>query len=115
MIEDEFLRRYEAWKRFVEEDANCQLASSDTPFIDNPPFRAIVELGPAAVPAIMANLFRDDYSHFLHHALRELVDHEFSPEERAAAIQLFGHLGNQAECGLWLGWWIKNRNEFRKR
>ncbi len=27
---------------------------------------------------------------------------EFSHEDRAAATQLFGSMGNQAECGMWL-------------
>jgi hypothetical protein len=112
MIEDDFLRRYEDWKHYVREDASCQMASSDAPFIENPSFRAIVALGPAAIPAIVAHLFRDDCSHFLHHALRELTGHKFSPEDRAAALQLFGQLGNQAECAMWLGWWMKNRHKF---
>jgi hypothetical protein len=114
MIEDDFLRRYEAWKKFVQQDPSCQFASADAPFIENAPFRAIVELGRAAIPAMVAHLFRDDCSHFLHHALRELTGHQFPPEDHAAARQLFGHLGNQAECAMWLGWWSKNRQSFLK-
>ena len=111
MIEDDFCQRYEAWKKYVHDEAACELASSDKPFVENPPFRAIVALGPPAIPAIVRHLFRDDLSHFLVHALRELTGHEFSSEDRLAAIQLFGHLGNQAECAMWLGWWAKNGRE----
>ena len=107
MIDDDFLRCYEAWKEYIRKDPSCALSSSDARFIENPAFRAIIELGPAAIPAIVAHLFRDDHSHFLHHSLRQLTGHRFTPQDRAAAIHLFGHLGNQAECAMWLGWWGK--------
>ena len=99
---DTFEAHYQRWQAHVEGEA-VSLASDDRPYIDNAPYRAIVEMGWPAVPHIIEKLRTDEQAHFFIHALAEITGHRFTAGETSAEAQQ--PTGNQAEAARWLAWW----------
>lgn len=110
--EQEFERRYAAWKSYLDDDLSLSLSSRDAAYTENEPFRALVALGEPAIPYMVQRLLCDELGHFLIHALAEITGYEFSEEEIGAAETLFGRpLGNQAMAAMWIGWWHRQQKE----
>lgn len=104
-LRDTFEQHYRRWKAHAEDDA-LALSSSDVAYTDNPPFRAMVEMGWPAVPYLIEKLRTDDGNHFLIHALAEITGHRITLEEARAAQGDPGAVpGNQAYVACWLAWW----------
>jgi hypothetical protein len=107
-VGERFEQLYEEWSRSLQQGA-ALYSSSDRDFIQNPPFEAIVALGPDALPFIMEKLRSDAHAHFLIHALARITGKQFSPEEIAASHSpADGPIGNQAFARLWLSWWAND-------
>jgi hypothetical protein len=100
-----FENAYVKWRSYCEQ-AGVAEYSSDQPYIDNPPFRDIVALGPTVVPLIIGKMKSDPAAHFLIHALEQITGRRFSPQEIEIAKQKYGSpLGNQGYVRMWIDWW----------
>lgn len=110
-VGERFEQLYGEWTRSLQQ-STTPYSSSDRDFIQNPPFEAIVDLGPDALPFIMEKLRSDAQAHFLIHALSRITGKRFSPEEIAASSSSAdGPIGNQALARLWLSWWDSQQRE----
>jgi hypothetical protein len=110
----DFEDRYEKWRSFCQ-SALVQLSSSSEAYVNNPYFEAIVSLGKAAVPYIMAKLETDEYGHFLVHALSKISGHLFPPGMIATTTEAYpgSTLGNQAQAKMWIDWWAREGQKGR--
>ena len=107
----DFEARYEKWKSFCQSPA-VQLASRSETCINNPYFDAIVGLGKAAVPYIIAKLQSDEYGHFLVHALSRITGHLFPPGMvEATQARAENPVGNQAQARMWIDWWEREEQK----
>jgi hypothetical protein len=103
-----FEERYARWKRAVQA---ASLSSDDAAYVDTPEFRALIDLGPEAVPLMVAKMESGDpAAHFLVHALPRLAPGgpgaaELDEARRAKG----GPLGDQDEARLWVRWWHARR------
>jgi hypothetical protein len=109
-INEIFEDYYRKWKAAIQKD-EVTLSSRSEDYINNPDFEAIVDLGPEAVPYILAKLQTDEDAHFLVYALERITNKKFTNDELAAARERYGApLGNQGLAAMWQEWWDKQRS-----
>jgi hypothetical protein len=102
---ERFEELFQRWSASSETGLRS-LSSSSSSYTENPEFEAIVDMGEAAVPYIIAKLETDAGAHFLINALEKLTNKRFTPEEVEAAERLYGKpLGNQGYARMWIDWW----------
>ena len=105
-MRETFEDRYRQWKAFIAGDDAISLSSSDAPYVSNPQFEAIVELGEPAIPFILEKIRTDDDAHFLVHAIERITGKRFTPRELEEGGRRHGSpLGNQGYAALWEEWW----------
>jgi hypothetical protein len=104
-MEDRFEDFYRQWRAHCARPEVME-HSSDAAYIENSPFQAIVDLGEAAIPFLVAKLKRAPEAHFLVHALERVAPKTFSAEEIDNAKRKYGSpLGNQGFARMWIEWW----------
>jgi hypothetical protein len=102
---ERFEELFRRWMSVSRTDARS-LISSDQAYTENPEFEAIVSMGEAAVPYIIAKLEADADAHFLIHALERITSKRFTRDEIEAAEPRYGKpLGNQGYARMWIDWW----------
>ena len=104
-----FERRYLAWKESVKPTA--WLKSTARGYVDNLEFQAIVDLGPSALPHIVAKMESDAAGNVLWHAIRKIAKVQIREKYDAATNRLLFPDYPELKNGdnVYLHWWRKGR------
>ena len=107
-IRDRFEALYREWKQQVD-TGSASLSSDDDAYVALPAFRAMAELGTAAIPSMIEKLRTDEDAHFLIHALAEITGERPRPPVPGTGAD--GPLGNRATAAAWVAWWDERNSQ----
>lgn len=106
--EQQYRKAHQAWREHINADPNCHDKANATPFIDNPPFKAIVDLGENALPFLIRDLEKSeekDSDHLLHFAVQRIT--------KLDVARLYPNntlpMSDRDRSRLWVRWWRDKR------
>lgn len=110
-----FERRYLSWKESVKSTA--WLKSTARGYVDNLEFQAIVDLGPSALPHIVAKMESDAAGNVLWHAIRRIAKVRIREKYDAATNSLLFPDYPELKKGenVYLHWWRVGRFQTETR
>ena len=101
---EQFDTLFEEWQRVIQ-DPKIQLSSRPQDYIDNEPYRAIIELGKDALPFVIEKLEQGVF--FLNQAVADIegvrIEELISPKKRFPS--------EQEKSELLIEWWKSRREQ----